>query len=134
MFIECRKSDAILYDCLVPFYAKNYIYKIIHTGHCMLILWYRYKNWNLCKHLNWILFLLTWKHNFKQNKCGTYALCLGTIYICINTNCVFSQVPVITAMEHKALDLLSRRAERWMERRRQDVRDQAEEVAMQASQ
>jgi len=40
-----------------------------------------------------------------------------------------SQVPVITALEQRMLSLLKRRADELMERRRQDVRDQAEELA-----
>jgi hypothetical protein len=40
-----------------------------------------------------------------------------------------SQVPVIAALEQRMLSLLKRRADELMERRRQDVRDQAEELA-----
>lgn len=40
-----------------------------------------------------------------------------------------SQVPVIAAVEQRVLSLLKRRADELMERRRQDVRDQAEELA-----
>lgn len=58
---------------------------------------------------------------------------VAAIYLRIYINCVFPQVPVITNLEQKALELLSKRADGLMERRRQDVRDQAEEVAMQAS-
>lgn len=54
--------------------------------------------------------------------------------VCASVNYCSPQVPVIAGLEQKALELMSRRAERLMERRRQDVRDQAEEVAMQASQ
>jgi hypothetical protein len=38
-------------------------------------------------------------------------------------------VPVIAALEQRILSLLKRRADELMERRRQDVRDQAEELA-----
>jgi len=38
-------------------------------------------------------------------------------------------VPVIAALEQRVLSLLKRRADELMERRRQDVRDQAEELA-----
>ena len=38
-------------------------------------------------------------------------------------------MPVIAALEQRVLSLLKRRADELMERRRQDVRDQAEELA-----
>lgn len=38
-------------------------------------------------------------------------------------------MPVIAALEQRILSLLKRRADELMERRRQDVRDQAEELA-----
>lgn len=41
---------------------------------------------------------------------------------------------MITALELKALELMTKHADRLIERRRQDVRDQAEEVAMATSQ
>lgn len=53
-------------------------------------------------------------------------------YVTDLVECLDEKVPVIAGLEQKALELLNRRAERLMERRRQDVRDQAEEVAMQA--
>ncbi|XP_069680870.1 PAX3- and PAX7-binding protein 1 [Periplaneta americana] len=50
-------------------------------------------------------------------------------YVTDLVECLDEKVPVIAALEQRMLSLLKRRADELVERRRQDVRDQAEELA-----
>lgn len=50
-------------------------------------------------------------------------------YVTDLVECLDEKVPVIATLEQRMLSLLKRRADELMERRRQDVRDQAEELA-----
>ncbi|KAK7871921.1 hypothetical protein R5R35_009725 [Gryllus longicercus] len=50
-------------------------------------------------------------------------------YVTDLVECLDEKLPVISALEQRLLSLLKRRAEQLTERRRQDVRDQAEELS-----